>query len=190
MPDILIIGGPNGAGKTTAARFLFQEQLATREFVNADEIARGLSPYDPESAAIAAGRVMLDRMAELVKKRESFIVETTCSGHSNFNFVRKCKEGGWTIGLVYLWLRSPDAAIRRVARRVSEGGHFVPSDAIERRYWSGLNNVRSRYLPLADFATIRDNTDGDRVHVAEKKGSGPLIIHDEERWRTFLEASQ
>lgn len=190
MPDILIIGGPNGAGKTTAARFLFQEQVATREFVNADEIARGLSPYDPESAAIAAGRVMLDRMAELVRKRESFIVETTCAGHSNFNFVRKCKEAGWTIGLVYLWLRSPDAAIRRVARRVSEGGHFVPSDAVERRYWSGLNNVRSRYLPLADFATIRDNTDGDRVHVAEKKSSGPLIIHDEARWRAFLEASQ
>jgi predicted ABC-type ATPase len=115
MPEILIIGGPNGAGKTTAVRFLFEEQSATREFVNADEIARGLSPYDPESAAIAAGRVMLDRMSDLVKRHESFIVETTCSGHSNLNFVRKCKDEGWTIGLVYLWLRSPAAAIRRAA---------------------------------------------------------------------------
>lgn len=190
MPEILIIGGPNGAGKTTGARFLFQEQMATREFVNADEIARGLSPYDPESAAIAAGRVMLDRMSELAKRRESFIVETTCAGHSNLNFVRKCKNEGWTIGLVYLWLRSPAAAIRRVARRVSEGGHFVPNDAVERRYWSGLSNVRRHYLPLADFATIRDNTDGDRVEIAKKVNGSALVICDEQLWRTFWEASR
>ena len=129
-------------------------------------------------------------MNELVKRRESFVVETTCSGHSNLNFVRICKDGGWTIGLIYLWLRSPAAAIRRVARRVSEGGHHVPSDAVERRYWSGLNNVRRHYLPLADFATIRDNTDGNRVHIAEKVSGGPLVIHDEQLWRVFLETSQ
>jgi hypothetical protein len=81
--------------------------MVTREFVNADEIARGLSPFNPEGAALAAGRLMLDRMSELVRRRESFIVETTGAGQSNLNFVRMCKAQGWTVGLMYLWLRSP-----------------------------------------------------------------------------------
>ena len=187
MPEV-IIGGPNGAGKTTAARRVFPLQMATREFVNADEIARGLSPFNPESAALAAGRLMLDRMSELVRRGESFVVETTCAGQSNLNFMRKCKADGWTIGLMYFWMQSPEAAVRRVARRVGEGGHNVPADAIERRYWSGLSNVRRHCLPLADFAIIRDNTDGGRVLIAEKVNGGPLVIYNEERWRAFSEA--
>jgi predicted ABC-type ATPase len=190
MPEVIIIGGPNGAGKTTAARLIFPLQMATREFVNADEIARGLSPFNPESAAVAAGRLMLDRMNELVKRRESFIVETTCAGQSNLNFIRECKADGWTVGLMYFWLRSPEAAVRRVARRVREGGYHVPADVIERRYWSGLSNVRRHYLPLANFAIIRDNTDGDRVLIAEKVNDGPLVIHDEQRWRAFSEVQK
>ena len=190
MPEILIIGGPNGAGKTTAARSLFRERIGMREFVNADEIARGLSPFHPEGAAIAAGRLMLERMSELVARRESFVVETTCAGRSNLNFVRQRKIEGWDIGLVYFWLRSPDVAIRRVARRVREGGHSVPRDAIVRRYWSGLNNVRRHYLPLVDFLNIRDNTDGNPVLIAEKTDGGPLAVYDEKRWQEFLESSE
>lgn len=91
---------------------------------------------------------------------------------------------------MYLWLRSPDAAVRRVARRVREGGHDVPADAIERRYWSGLANVRRHYLPLADFAVIRDNSDGDQALIAEKVDGGPLVVHDEERWQAFVEAKR
>jgi predicted ABC-type ATPase len=190
MPEIIILGGPNGAGKTTAARFLFQERIGTRQFVNADEIARGLSPYDPASAEIPAGRLMLERMNDLRERRQNFVVETTCSGQSNLNFARRCKAEGWQVGLMYLWLRSPQAAIRRVARRVQEGGHHVPAEAIKRRYWSGLNNVRKFYLPLADFAMISDNTDGDRAHIVEKVEGGPLIVHDQRRWTQFLELSK
>ena len=190
MPEIIILGGPNGAGKTTAARYLFRERIATREFVNADEIARGLSPYDPDSAAIAAGRLMFERMNEFVRRRASFVVETTCAGRSNLNFIRRCKADGWQIGLMYLWLRSPTAAIRRVARRIREGGHAVPSNVITRRYWSGLNNVRRHYLPLADFATIRDNTDGNRVLNAEKIDGSHLVVHDQSLWQEFSESSE
>lgn len=190
MPDIFILGGPNGAGKTTAARFLFKEKIGTREFVNADEIARGLSPYNPESAAIVAGRLMLERVNELIANQESFVVETTCAGSSNLNIVRRCKALGWRIGLYYVWLRSPAAAVRRVARRVGEGGHFVPPDAVARRYWSGLRNVRRHYLQLADFATIHDNTDGDLVLIAEKVDGGPLVVRDQSLWRKFSESSE
>jgi predicted ABC-type ATPase len=190
MPEIIILGGPNGAGKTTAARFLFQERIGTREFVNADEIARGLSPYNPAKAEIAAGRLMLERMNELHRQGESFVVETTCAGQSNLNFVRRCKAEGWQIGLLYLWLRSPQAAIRRVARRVQEGGHDVPPDVVKRRYWSGLINVRRFYLPLADFAMISDNTDGERAVIAEKIEGGSLVVHDERRWSRFREISK
>jgi predicted ABC-type ATPase len=187
MPEIIILGGPNGAGKTTAARFLFQERIGTKEFVNADEIARGLSPYNPASVEIAAGRLMLERMNDLFERGESFVVETTCAGRSNLNFVRRCKSEGWQIGLLYLWLRSPQAAVRRVARRVQEGGHHVPADVVKRRYWSGLNNVRRFYLPLADFALISDNTDGDRTLIIEKVEGGRLTVHDERRWSQFQE---
>jgi predicted ABC-type ATPase len=190
MPEMLIIGGPNGAGKTTAARSLFRERIGMREFVNADEIARGLSPFYPEGAAIAAGRLMLERMTDLVKRRESFIVETTCAGRSNLNFARQLKGEGWDLGLVYLWLRSPSVAIRRVARRVSEGGHSIPRDAIVRRYWSGLNNVRRHYLPLVDFLNIRDNTDGNPVLIAEKSDGGQIAVYDEKRWQEFLESTE
>jgi predicted ABC-type ATPase len=123
MPEIIILGGPNGAGKTTAAQYLFQERVGIRQFVNADEIARGLSPYDPESAAVAAGRIMLERMDELLHLGESFVVETTCAGRSNLSF----------------------------ARRVREGGHAVADEVVIRRYWSGLHNVRRFYLAAGGF---------------------------------------
>ncbi len=190
MKEIIILGGPNGAGKTTAAKYLFHERIGTREFVNADEIARGLSPYNPASAEVAAGRLMLERMDTLRKQGESFVVETTCAGQSNLNFARRCKAEGWQIGLLYLWLRSPQAAIRRVARRVQEGGHHVPPEVVKRRYWSGLNNVRRFYLPLADFGMISDNTDGERAIIAEKVEGVSLVIHDERRWSRFQEISK
>lgn len=190
MAEIIILGGPNGAGKTSAAKYVFQERLGTREFVNADEIARGLSPYDPEGAAVAAGRLMLSRMNDLAQRKESFVVETTCSGRSNLNFIRRRQAEGWRIVLLFLWLRSPRAALERVARRVHEGGHSVPPEVVVRRYWAGLTNVRRHYLPLADVAAIHDNSDGKRVLVAEKLEAGSIVIHDGPRWREFSESSE
>jgi predicted ABC-type ATPase len=182
VKDIVILGGPNGAGKTTAAQVLVPRRLDIREFVNADEIARGLSPFNAERAAMAAGRLMIERMRHLVRAEQSFAFETTCSGHSHLSFLRRCKRFGWRLSLVYLWLPSPQNALDRVARRVREGGHGIPDNVVVRRYWAGLAGMRRHYLPLVDVAAIYDNSDEGRTLIAERTPEASLVIHDASRW--------
>ena len=190
MDEIVIIGGPNGAGKTTAAQLLVPHGLEIREFVNADEIARGLSPFNPEQTAFAAGRLMLQRIRELIRNRVSFAFETTCAGRAHLPILRRCKADGWRVTLVYLWLPSPKAALDRVARRVREGGHGIPDDVVVRRYWAGLANLRLLYLPLADVAVIYDNSDAHRTLIATRFPKGSLVVHDADRWAMIEEAGQ
>jgi predicted ABC-type ATPase len=190
LKDIVIIGGPNGAGKTTAAPAIVPKELGIREFVNADEIARGLSPFNAESAAIAAGRLMLGRMRDLVRIGESFAFETTCSGRVYARWLQEWKERGWRVTLLFLWLPSPQAALDRVARRVQRGGHHVPDEVVIRRYKTGLAKMRDVYLPIADVAAIYDNSDESRTLIAEKEPGLPFVVHDAVRWAMIERASQ
>ena len=190
MKDIVIVGGPNGAGKTTAAAAVVPKELGIREFVNADEIARGLSPFNAAGAATAAGRLMIERMRSLVLSSESFAFETTCSGRAYAGWLRERKREGWRLALLFLWLPSPQAALDRVARRVREGGHGIPSDVVVRRYWAGLTNMRRLYLPLADVAAIYDNSDEGRTLIAERRPDAPLVVHDAVRWSMIEGISQ
>ena len=190
MKDIIILGGPNGAGKTTAAQVLLPRELELLEFINADEIALGLSPFDPAGAAVAAGRLMLERMHAMVKEDKSFAFETTCAGRTHANFIHRCKADGWRITLIYLWLATPQLALERVARRVTEGGHSVPRDVVLRRYRIGLTNMRRLYLPLADIATIYDNADDGRVLIARKEPAAGLSIVDTQRWAMIESATR
>jgi len=182
MKDIVILGGPNGAGKTTAAPFVVPRELGIREFVNADEIARGLSPFNAEGAALAAGRLMIDRMRMLVREGQSFAFETTCSGRAHAGWLRACKTDGWRITLVYLWLRSPQMALDRVARRVRQGGHHIPDDVVVRRYHLGLVNMRRLYFPLADAAGIYDNSDYERTLIVRRSPEAGLVVYDAGLW--------
>jgi predicted ABC-type ATPase len=190
VKDIIVIGGPNGAGKTTAARELLPGLLGIREFVNADEIARGLSPFNAAGVALMAGRLMIGRMRQLARGEESFAFETTCAGRGHVEFLRQCRTEGWRITLLFLWLPSPEAAIARVARRVAEGGHDVPAEVIVRRYRKGLANMLNLYLPLADTAAIYDNDDSKRVLIAERKPGREMIINDPIRWTLVAGAQQ
>ena len=145
LKDIIVLGGPNGAGKTTAAQVIVPKTLQIREFVNADEIARGLSPFNVEAVAFAAGRLMIERTRVLVREGESFAFETTCSGRRHAKWLGRCKAEGWRVTLVFLWLPSVQVALDRVAKRVSEGGHDVPPEMVARRYAAGLTNMRNLY---------------------------------------------
>ena len=185
-----MIGGPNGAGKTTAAPAVVPRELGIREFVNADEIARGLSPFNAERAAVAAGRLMIERMHSLVQAGESFAFETTCSGRAYASWLRECKLAGWRVTLLYLWLPSPQAALDRVARRIREGGHAIPANVVVRRYTAGLTNMRHLYLPLVDVAAIYDNSDEGRTLIAERTPDAPLVVHDAKRWATIERDTQ
>ena len=166
MKDVVILGGPNGAGKTTAAARLLPQALGIVEFVNADEIARGLSPFNPEGSAIMAGRIMIERMRALVRDGRSFAFETTCSGRSHLRMLEECRDAGYRLTLVFLWLRSPELAVARVARRVAERRPFDPARHHLRRYRAGIHNMRI-YLPAAHRVFIVDNSDGSGVLIAE-----------------------
>jgi predicted ABC-type ATPase len=188
VPDLVILGGPNGAGKTTAAQNVLRRELGLREFVNADEIARGLSPFNPEGVALSAGRLMLDRMQTLIRERESFAFETTCAGTTHVRLLQQCKAAGWRVTLIFLWLPDPQAAVERVARRVRVGGHRIPDDVIVRRYWAGLAKMRQLYLPLADVAVIFDNSDGPLILIAERTPDGAFVVYDGPRWAAIERA--
>jgi len=188
LKDIIIIGGPNGAGKTWAAQELVPRELNIREFVNADDIARGLSPFNAEHAAVVAGRLMIERMRTLVRNGESFAFETTCAGRAYAPWLRDCKARGWRVLLLFLWLPTPEAALGRVARRVREGGHAIPRDVVIRRWKAGLANMRNLYLPLSDGAQIHDNSDGTRILIAERTPDVPLVVHDATRWAMIEKA--
>ena len=156
-PTLYIIAGPNGAGKTTASMNILPEILDCKIFVNADEIAKGLNPLNPESMAIDAGRIMLERINFLLNKRETFALETTLATRSYLKFIEKAREIGFRIVLLFFWIESPAFAKERVSNRVKEGGHNIPEEVIERRYWLGLKNLFDIFMPIVDSWSLYDN---------------------------------
>lgn len=163
---LYIISGCNGAGKTTASYTVLPRILQCREFVNADEIARGLSPFNPRSVAIEAGKLMLKRIKELIVKDASFSIETTLATRSYFRLVEEAHKNGFKVSLLYFWLSSPQLALQRVAERVGNGGHDVPAETVIRRYHEGLNNLFNIYMPIVDSWILADNSNVPRVIVA------------------------
>lgn len=135
------------------------EVLNCEEFVNADEIAKGLSPFHPEEMAIEAGKLMLSRINTLLKQGKSFAIETTLATRSYKKLVDSARKQGYAITLLFFWLPSPEMAEMRVAARVISGGHDIPKDVIYRRYWSGLRNLFDIYVPIVDYWSLYDNSD-------------------------------
>ena len=164
--NLYIISGCNGAGKTTASYTVLPEVLDCREFVNADEIARGLSPFNPESVAIEAGRLMLSRIEELLERNESFSIETTLATKSYINLVRRAQARGYNVRLLFFWLNSPGLAVQRVAERVAKGGHNIPMDVIRRRYVAGISNLFRQFMREVDYWEIYDNSEYPAVQIA------------------------
>lgn len=184
MPNVIIIAGPNGAGKTTAAPYLLQRAWGVTEFVNADFIAHGISVFNPEGAAMDAGRVMLKRMHELAEQRASFAFETTLASRSFAPWIVKLIDAGYEFRMHYLWIPSADLAVTRVAERVSLGGHDVPDDVVRRRYENGLRNFFRIYAPLAKKWRFYDNrgAEGPRL-VAQGSGAETTEIRSEDIWQ-------
>jgi predicted ABC-type ATPase len=188
--NVVMVGGPNGAGKTSWAVRRLRPDFGVDEFVNADEIARGLNPLDPEGNAIAAGRLMLARLRELVSAKQSFGFETTCSGRGHVRLLQDCRKAGYLTTLIFLWLPTAAAALERVARRVHRGGHRIPDDVVVRRHAAGLLYMHTVYLPIVDEAFIYDNADGSGILIAERRENAQLVVHDSDRWNRILETRQ
>lgn len=156
--NLYVIAGCNGAGKTTASFTVLPEMLNCREFVNADEIAAGLSPFNPEGVAIQAGRLMIDRIIYLLKEGTTFAFETTLSTRSYVKLIQQAQRRGYFVTLLFFSLPSPEQAVKRVAKRVSQGGHNIPLDVIYRRYRAGLSNLFKLYMPVVDYWAFYDNS--------------------------------
>jgi predicted ABC-type ATPase len=182
-PSLVVVSGPNGAGKSTAAPKILRDTLAVSEFVNADLIAQGLSAYDPLKTAIAAGRLMLNRIHELAGRRLSFAFETTLASRSFVPWLKELRKDGYTLHLIFFWLPDADFACARVAARVLAGGHSVPEDTVRRRYRRGLVNFFDLYRPLATTWRIYDNSSSRGPScVARGTNTGQPLVFDEETW--------
>ena len=173
-PNLYIIAGPNGAGKTTASFTLLPDVLHCTNFVNADEIARGLSPFAPETVAIQAGRIMLQRIEELLPQRVDFAIETTLATRSYVQLVRRAQALGYKVHLIFFFLENEEQAIQRVAQRVSNGGHNIPEEDIRRRFKRGIYNLNHLYMPICDSVLVYNNVKTPTQLVARKENEREL----------------
>ena len=182
LPKLYIIAGCNGAGKTTASFTILPEILGCKEFINADEIAKGLSPFQPESVAVQAGRIMLARMDELLQKGETFAFETTLATKSYKQKIEWAQANGYEVTLLFFWLDSPNIAKERVAQRVAEGGHNIPLETIERRYYNGIANLFTIYIDMVDICYIFDNSEGRKELIAQKERHKDIVIYNNDKF--------
>jgi predicted ABC-type ATPase len=156
---IVIIAGPNGAGKTTFAREFLPREADCPDFINVDLIAAGLSPFDPDRAALRAGRIMLEEIKRRVLAGESFAFETTLSGRNYARAIPRWREAGYYVKLIFLSLPTADLAVARVAARAAQGGHNVPEEVVRRRFDAGLENFEHLYRGLVDTWALHDNSE-------------------------------
>ena len=157
LKKIITIAGPNGAGKTTFARDFLPAEAQTLRFINADLIAAGLAPFNPETASFKAGRLMLEEIDECVDAGHSFAFETTLSGLAYLKKIAVWQHLGYQVKLCFLSLPNEDIAVSRVSRRVLQGGHHIPEDVIRRRFKAGLANFHQRYSKIVDSWVLYDN---------------------------------
>ena len=183
MPNLFIISGCNGAGKTTASMTVLPETLECHEFVNCDEIAKGLNPLNPDSAKVTAARLMLVRIKKLISLDADFAIETTLATKSYHALVKNAQERGYNIKLLYFWLQSPELALQRVAERVKNGGHNVEEHIIRRRYSSGIRNLFKLYLPVVDYFILIDNSVMPREVIAEGNMHEAVKVYNEDKFK-------
>lgn len=187
MPNLFIVAGPNGAGKTTYVRRFLPQEMRCREFVNADLIAAGLSPFAPDQVAFEAGRIMLRRLRDLAAQRVDFSFETTLSGKAYAPMLKAWRAAGYRIRLDFLWI--PDLGItrRRVRQRVTKGGHDIPDEVQQRRFQLGIRNLAELYRPWLHEWRLYDNT-GQHPHLVAQEKDGVLNVADAARL-AFIEDS-
>ena len=189
-PRIVILAGPNGAGKTTVSKHVLTDVFEIDEFVNADRIAAGLSAFAPESVAFEAGRIMLRRIDSLLDQSKSFAFETTLSSKSFVKLVDRAQKNGYHVELIYVALPTVALAKHRVRKRVAEGGHDIPADVIERRFYRGLNNLVHRYSRVVDEWRVFDNASPSIPQLILSGKGSTIKIYQERKWLRLLKLAE
>ena len=183
-PKLYIVAGANGAGKTTSSFSVFPEILKCKEYINADSIAKAISPFNTESVSIEAGKILLKRIDKLITEKSDFAFETTLSSKSILGIIRKAKSYGYKIIILFFYLNSFKTAFQRVNIRVSQGGHFISQEVIKRRYQRGLINLMNIYIYNCDYALIIDNSGSvpDIIAEIEKNTYRKIDIYLVKEW--------
>jgi predicted ABC-type ATPase len=176
--NVYIIAGPNGSGKTTFASKFLPEYVRCPNFINADLIAKGLAPFGPRSAAIKAGKLVLQQIHDFSKRGLDFAFETTLSGKTYLNLFRRLRAKGYALHLFFLWIPSSELALSRIKDRVAEGGHDVPPQDVKRRFARGLRNFFILYRPLLNSWMLFDNSRAKPTLIAKEKNEHSRIIHE------------
>jgi len=176
MPNVYIIAGPNGAGKTTFAREFLPKYANCKNFVNADMIAEGVSPFDPAAASFRAGRLMLEEIGLLSSRRLDFGFESTLSGKGHLQLMQNLKKSGYSVHLYFLWVSTIGVSLSRIQARVAAGGHDVPESTVRRRFEKSTSNFFRHYRPLADTWLLFDNSGEEPKRVALGDAAGSHII--------------
>jgi predicted ABC-type ATPase len=189
MPDFYIIAGPNGAGKTTASYTILPNFLDCFEFINADEIANSIAPQEPEKAAFEASRIMLGQIDKHLELGVDFAVETTLSSKHYANIIKKAKNRGYSVSLIFLWLESFEAARERVKKRVEKGGHSIPPEVIKRRYTRGLYNFFHVFVSLCDNWILFDNNGLEPLIIASGETETEIEQEDKSLFEKIKERS-
>ncbi len=192
--EIYVLAGPNGAGKSSSAPLLLPKRLGVDQFVNADLIAAGLSPFAPQASAWEAGRLMLLRIRELHNRGVSFAFETTLATRSYVSFLGDAQGDGYLVHVIFVWLEGADLALTRIGQRVREGGHDVPPEVVRRRYRRGLRNFFDLYQPMADSWSLCDNSGESLIVIAQGGMDERVLVHDERRYdrirREYADAAE
>ena len=176
MPTLYIISGCNGSGKTTCTYSLLPEMLECKQYVNSDEFAKALSPFNPGAASLKAGRLMLLKVKYLMDRNETFSIETTLATRTLIKIATIAQNRGYSVVILYFWLSSPQMAIQRVRNRVAAGGHDIPEEVIKRRYYMGLDYLFNDYIPMCDHWILADNSDPPFKVIAQgSKGEEPIV---------------
>jgi len=178
-PTCYIVAGPNGAGKTTFAMRYLPQIAGCDNFINADLIAGGISPLNPARVQIAAGRILLKEIERCIAAREDFAFETTLSGQTYFNLVKRLKADGWQVVLIYLWIPNAEFSALRVAERVIQGGHDIPKEAILRRYDRSLNNLMNLFIDECSKTIVYDNRTNPAIPICIADSAGVEILKPE-----------
>ena len=189
LPNLYIIAGCNGAGKTTASYTILPEILSCKEFVNADEIAKGLSPFQPDTVSFHAGRLMIERIDLLIEQNLDFAIETTLTTLSYQSTIKLARAKGYNITLLFFWLNDVNLAIERVKTRVVEGGHNIPEEVIIRRYKKGIKNLLQNFVNLCDYWLVIDNSTRTNKLIAEGKGTLETTVYNLETWSNIKKSA-
>src|SRR3989338_7598405 len=187
-PNLYIIAGPNGSGKTTFATKFLPKYAKCPYFINADLIAKGISPFAPEIVPIKAGKILLHEIKELVSKKKSFGFETTLSGITYLSFFKIAKKKGYKIHIFFLWIPSAGLALERIKERVAKGGHHIPAHDVRRRFTRSIHNFFAVYSPLVDSWYLFDNSN-IKPHLIAKKEHGKVVVYDEATFKIISSCS-